>query len=296
MELRQLRYFAAVSEELSFSRAAIRLHISQPPLSTQIKSLEEEIGVQLFERSNRGVTLTAAGSVFYEEVRSILARLESARTKAQHADRGDVGTLGIGFVSLADYSILPPALKDFRARFPGVEVQLHELSTDAQILELRAARLDVGIGLGPVEEPDLSFEVVLREALVLAAPTGHTLIKRKGAVDLASLARESFIIPPRIIGPGLYDTIISLCREHGFAPRITQHARQMQTVISLVASGMGFALVPASMANLKLSGVEYRSLRGARADIELGVIRLRNAETPISNQFIATLKSRIDDI
>src|SRR6201996_1463791 len=273
VELRQLRYFAAIAEEGSFSRAAVRLHVSQPPLSTQIKSLEEELGAPLLARTNRGVSLTASGQVFYEEVRAILARLENARTRALQADRGDVGMLTVGFVSIADYGVLPPALKSFRAQFPLVEVQLHELTTDAQIRELRAARLDLGIGLAPVEEPDLEFESVLREELVLAAPAGHPAAKGAGAVDLHALSKEDFIVPPREIAPGLYDLIISYCRSFGFAPRITQHARQMQTVISLVSCSMGFALVPSSVCNLKRTGVRYRPLRGKPALVELGILR-----------------------
>ena len=204
MELRQLRYFIAVAEEGSFSRAAGRLHVSQPPLSTQIKGLEDELGVQLLERSNRGVSLTAAGLVFFEETRTALARLEHAKKEALRANRSDIGMLSIGFVSIADYGILPPALKNFRSNYPLVEVQLHELTTDAQIRELRAARLDLGIGLGPVDEPDLEFERVLREELVLAAPSGHPAAKGEGALDLRALSKENFIVPPREIAPGLY--------------------------------------------------------------------------------------------
>ena len=142
MELRQLRYFAAIVEEGGFSRAAERLHVSQPPLSTQIRNLENELGVQLLERSNRGVVLTTAGAVFYDEVQAVLARLEHARVKTVQTERGDIGMLSIGFVSIADYGILPPALKNFRTRFPMVEVQLHELTTDAQIRELAAVYKD----------------------------------------------------------------------------------------------------------------------------------------------------------
>lgn len=293
MELRQLRYFLAVAEEQSFSRAAERLHVSQPPLSTQIKSLEDEIGTQLLQRSNRGVTLTAAGTIFYSEVRASLTRLENAKSKAQHADRGDAGTLSVGFVSLADYGILPPTLKEFRSRFPAVEVQLHELSTDAQISELRASRLDIGIGLGPLDEPDLNFELVQREALVLALPHGHALAKAKSPINLTQLSKENFIAPPRALSPGLYDSITSLCRAHGFTPRITQHARQMQTVISLIAGGMGVALVPASIAKLKMAGVDYHRVKGAKADIEIGVIHRSDTETPIMKNFIVTLKSKV---
>ena len=290
MELRQLRYFVAIAEEGNFSRAAQRLHVSQPPLSTQIKRLEDELGVRLLQRTNRGVSLTAAGSVFYEETRAVLARLEHARGKALRADRGDIGMLAVGFVSIADYGVLPPALQHFRASFPLVEVQLHELTTDAQIRELRATRLDLGIALAPVSEPDLEFERLLREELVLAAPSGHPAAKGSGAVDLRALAKESFIIPPRDIGPGLYDLIISHCHAAGFAPRITQHARQMQTVVGLVSSGMGFALVPSSVRNLKRTGVLYRPLRGKAAWVEIGTLRRRDAQSTVRDHFADALR------
>lgn len=289
MELRQLRYFVAVAEEANFSKAALRLHVSQPPLSMQIKALEKELGVHLFARSNRGVTLTPAGREFFEEVRSLLERLEQARLRVQQTARGEAGTLSVGFVSIADYGILPPALKDFRARFPRVEVQLHEMTTDAQIRALRDARLDVGIGLAPVDEPDLHFKRVLREELVLAAPATHAVAKSDTPLDLRELARESFIVPPREIAPGLYDLTIGHCRAHGFAPRITQQARQMQTVISLVSCGMGFALVPASVSNLRRPGVVYRALRGKPARIELGVISPKQGHNPLRENFVKAL-------
>jgi DNA-binding transcriptional LysR family regulator len=291
VELRQLRYFIAVAEEGNFSRAAERLYVSQPPLSMQIKSLEEELGVRLFERSNRGVTLTAAGAVFFEETRTLLTRLEHAKCKALQVDRGDVGLLSVGFVSIADYSILPPTLKSFRASFPRVEVQLHELTTDAQIRELRAARLDLGVGLGPVDEPDLEFEAVLREELLLAAPAGHPALQGSGATDPRALAKASFIVPPREVAPGLYDLIISYCRSFGFTPSITQEARQMQTVIGLVASGMGVALVPSSVRNLKRAGVRYRSLLGKAALIESGILRRRDSDNRLTENFAQALRS-----
>lgn len=289
VELRQLRYFVAIVEEGGFSRAAERLHISQPPLSTQIKSLENELGVQLLERNNRGVSLTAAGSVFYEEAQATIARLEHARIRTMQTARGDFGMLSVGFVSIADYSILPPALKSFRAEFPMVEVQLHELTTDAQIRELRAARLDLGLALAPMDEPDLVFKGIMREELVLAAPATHPAAKGDGPLDLRTLSKAGFIVPPREIASGLYDLTIRHCHASGFAPQITQHARQMQTVIGLVSSGMGFALVPASVRNLQRPGVRYRRLRGKPALIELGTAHLRHAASPLTENFIKAL-------
>lgn len=290
MELRQLRYFMAIAQEGNFSRAAERLHVSQPPLSTQIKNLEEELGVRLLERSNRGVSLTAAGAVFFEEAAAVLARLELAKDKAVRAARGDIGTVSIGFVSIADYSILPSTLKRFRASFPLVEVELHELTTDVQIRELRAGRLDVGIGLAPVDEPDLEFESVQREELLLALPSGHPAARGSGAVDLRALSKASFIVPPREIAPGLYDLTISQCRSSGFIPRITQQARQMQTVIGLVSCGMGVALVPSSVRNLKRTGVQYRALLAKAGVVELGILRVRNTTEPIRERFVEALK------
>lgn len=290
MELRQLRYFIAIAEAGSFSRAAEILHVSQPPLSVQVKALEDELGVRLLDRTTRGVSLTAAGSAFFEEARAALTRLEHAKREARRAGCGDIGLLSIGFVSMADYGILPPALKSFRSSYPLVEVQLHELTTDMQIRELRASRLDLGVGLGPVEEPDMRFDRLLHEELVLAAPAAHPVMKGEGAIDLRALALESFIVPPRDIAPGLYDLIHSYCRSFGFTPRITQHARQMQTVISLVSSGMGFALVPSSMRNLKRSGVQYRRLRGRPARIELGILRVRGASGLLKDHFVEALR------
>jgi len=290
VELRQLRYFQAVAEEGSFSRAAERLHVSQPPLSVQVKALEDELGLRLLDRSNRGVTLTPAGEVFYEETRAALSRLEHARIAARHAGQGEIGTVSVGFVSLAGYGALPAALKRFRERFPRVDVELHELTTDAQIRELRAGRLDLGIALGPVDEADLVFETVSREGLLLAAPRGHPAVPRSGPVRLKALANEPFVIPPRDVAPGLYDLIVSLCRANGFTPRITQHARQMQTVIGLVAGGMGLALVPASVQSYRRPGVQYRPLQSATGSVTLGLLRPRDLETPVAARFVAVVK------
>lgn len=296
VELRQLRYFVAVAEEGSVSRAAQRLHLSQPPLSTQLRQLEDELGVRLFERSNRGIVLTAAGTVFQAEARAVLARLEQGKRQAREAGREDVGTLTVGFVSIAALGVLPPALKAFRARYPAVEVELHELTTDAQVRELRAGRLDLGVGLAPVEEADLQFEGVLREPLLLAAPASHALARGEGAVDLRAFAAEAFIIPPRPLAPGLYDVVMEQCRAAGFAPRVTQQARQMQTVIGLVAAGMGFALVPASVGSLRRVGVRFRRLRGRGPRVELGLLQPRRTVHPLREKFADRLRAAAREI
>lgn len=291
MELRHLRYFIAVAETGSFLQAAQRLHISQPPLSTQVKDLELELGVRLFERTNRGATLTPAGGAFYAEARAILSRLEHACIAAQRFDRADQGSIDVGFVSTADYSVLPPALKRFRASHPGVEVQLHELTTDAQMRELSSDRLDVGIALWPIDDDGTIFVPLLKERLVLAVPTGHAVARTKQPVSLATLSGERFVMVPRPLAPGLHDTTIAYCQSLGFVPQIHQYAKQMQTVISLVSSEFGLALVPESLQHLKRTGVCYRPLREDSPIVELGAIYRKLCQNPAVPRFVEMLRA-----
>lgn len=291
MELRHFRYFVAVAEERSFLRAAERLHISQPPLSTQIKDLESELGVRLFERTSKGIKLTAPGEAFYSECRAVLARVEHARLSAQRADRGDVGNLSVGFVSIADYGLLPPSLKCFRTRYPGVIVELIELTTNIQVNELGADRLDVGIGIAPIDHPELVFELVLQESLIVAAPAGHPLIGDDDIeVDLRRLADERFVLPPRELAPAIHDSFMECCRASGFAPTVTQYARQMQTVISLVSNGFGFALVPSSLRNLQRVGVRYLCLKEPAPAVDIGLIYKRRGANPVVKKFVHAVK------
>lgn len=295
MELRHLRYFMAIAEEGSFLRAAERLHISQPPLSTQIKNLESELKVRLFDRSPKGAVLTAAGGVYYAEARAVMARIEHARIAAQRAERGDEGRLEVGFVSTADYHVLPAALKQFRAQFPGVDVQLHELTTDAQIRELSAERLDLGIALGPVDDDELSFQPLLKERLILAAPRDHAIAKSNGPVSLRSMTAEKFVMVPRHLAPGLHDLTITFCSTVGFVPQISQYAKQMQTVISLVSSGFGFALVPESLQHLQRTGVRYVALRETSPWVETGAIFRRRHRNPAIPNFVEAVKMAAAD-
>jgi DNA-binding transcriptional LysR family regulator len=287
MELRHLRYFIAVAEERSFLRAAERLHMSQPPLSMQIRDLEEELGADLLTRSPRGVALTEAGKVFYAEARAVLARVEHARVSTRRAARGEQGRISIGFVSIVDYSFLPPALKLYRSRFPEVEVILHELTTDAQLSELAAERLDVGIALAPVEAPNLRWHALGSEPLVVAIPVEHPLAReRRRSVDPRLLSREAFVMIPRPLAPGYHDTFLAYCRSQGFSPHIAQQAAQMQTVISLVSNEFGVALVPASLRNLQRTGVAYLPLRGEQPKVDIGLIHRASDANPAIRTFL----------
>ena len=261
MELRHLRYFVAVATELHFGRAAKMLHISQPPLSMQIRALEEELGVTLLHRNRRQVSMTRAGQAFLHDAKQVLERVEQATLTARRAARGEIGELVAGFISVADYNLLPLVLREFRRRFPLVTLSLRELTTDAQIAELSEGRIDVGFLLPPVSEPTIESIPILREPLIAAIPAHHALAKGKAAISLASLSDSPFIMTPRHMAPGLYDDIVSFCRSAGFSPQVTQEAIQMQTIISLVSAEMGVSLVPESLQHLQRTGVIYKRLK-----------------------------------
>jgi DNA-binding transcriptional LysR family regulator len=268
-ELRHLRYFVAVAEELHFGRAAQRLHISQPPLSMQIRSLEDALGVQLFHRTQRRVALTQAGEAFLREARQILERAAGSVIAAQRASRGEVGQLALGFVSHANYHVLPPLLREFRARAPDVRLQLREATSDRLLEDLPEGRVDAAFVLPPLENPQLDHLVAWREPLVAALPARHPLAKRRGPLALAQLAEAPFILFPRRLAPQLHDDIVACCRAAGFSPRVEQEAVQMQTIVSLVSAEIGVALIPASIENLGRTGVVYRRLAQASPQTEV---------------------------
>lgn len=286
MELRHLRYFVTVAEELHFGRAARKLHISQPPLSMQIRSLEEELGVTLLNRNQRHVALTHAGNAFLGEARHILARIDQAVLVTRRAGRGEIGELAIGFISVADYNVLPIVLREFRARFPLVNLTLSESTSDAQVRDLVAGRIDVGFLLPPVSDPALSSAPILREPLIAALPARHPLARQPGRVALAKLKDAPFILFPRPMAPGTYDDILGFCRSAGFSPRVEQEAVQMQTIVSLVSAELGVALIPASLTNLQRTGVTYKSLREPSPLIEIHLAWRGGDEMPTLRVFV----------
>ena len=281
-----MRYFVTVASELHFGQAARKLRISQPPLSMQIRALEAELGVKLLNRTRRQVSLTPAGAAFLDEARQILERSEQAILVARRAARGEIGELAVGFISVADYNLLPLVLREFRRQHPTVSLSLKESTSDAQISDLMNSRIDVGFLLPPVSEPAIESVPVLHEPLVAALPEGHPLARKRGAIELASLAEAPFIITPRHMAPGLYDDIVSFCHASGFSPRITQEAIQMQTVISLVSAEMGVALIPHSLQNLQRTGVVYKSLKENSPLSEIRLAWRRNDQQPALQLFL----------
>lgn len=298
MELRHLRYFMAVAEELHFGRAAARLYMAQPPLSQQIRQLENEIGVLLFERTNRRVQLTEAGQVFFTDARAILERVDTAVERAQQAARGEAGWLGIGFVASAAYGILPDILRQFREQYPGVELTLEELHGGEQGEALREHRIHVGFTRLPADEEGVILECVVREPLLVALPTSHRLAPQE-TVPLTALEREPFIqFPPE--PQSHYATFVTrLCQEAGFTPNVVQKTGELATTVSLVAAGIGVAIVPGSVENLHRDGVVYRTITTRTPTgqtppiIELTMAYRANDSSPVLPHFLEIARQSI---
>lgn len=282
----QLRYFLAVAERLHFGRAAEALHISQPPLSRAIRALEASIGAALFVRTRRRVELTPEGARLLEGARRTLDQLQHVVEDLRRMSAGERGRLRLGFVSLADYGVLPGLLKAYKAARPGVELALREMLSPDQAAALAAGELDFGLLLPPVAGTELEHVVVQRESFVAALPARHRLARTRGRLAMRELGDENFVMAPRAIAPGLHDIVIGLATRAGFAPRVAQEAIQMQTVVSLVSSGLGVAVVPASVANLGRRGVVYREIADAHPKLDLWLAWRRGALGMAAREFV----------
>ncbi|SAL48851.1 LysR family transcriptional regulator [Caballeronia telluris] len=305
VELRLLRYFVTVAEEMHFGRAAARLAMTQPPLSQAIRALEDALGVALFARTKRSVELTPVGHDLLPEVRRLLSAAEALRPLAQSLARGEAGVLSLAFVSTADYGLLPSLLRDFGARYPGVRLQLTEATSDVQIEELIAGRIDAGLAIPPLPPRHvaaLSYLPVAREPLVVALPAELAAQLGQGApewadtpVSLRELASTPLVVFPRRLAPGFYDIIMGCYGACGLTPRIGQEAIQMQTIVSLVSAGMGVALVPQSLRNLRRTGVVYRPLAesgaGNGALVETGLVWRAAEVSPVLAGFIDIVRA-----
>jgi DNA-binding transcriptional LysR family regulator len=287
-ELWQLRYFLAVAEQLHFGRAAAALHISQPPLSRAIRALEQRLGVVLFARSRRRVELTPEGTRLLGEARRLLGQLERTVQEVRGMARGEEGRLRIGFVSLADYGVLPGLLKAFKSARPGIALALREMLSPEQAAALAAGELDFGLLLPPVSDAEpLEHLVVQRERFVVALPSSHRLAAGKGKLAVSALAGEPFVMVPRDIAPGLYDIVTGLAASAGISFNVAQEAIQMQTVVSLVSSGLGVAIVPGCIANLGRRGVVYREINDRHPRLDLWLAWPRGGLGTAARDFLA---------
>ncbi len=291
MELRHLRYFTAVAEELNFRRAAERLHVAQPALSAQVRQLEEELGARLLDRDRHHVALTAAGKVFLEHGRHVLRAAGEAVRAAGRAARGETGRLSIGFIAQLSYEWLPNVLRSFRRQFADVEITLTELTPTRQIEELVARRLDLGIiGLGlPDPHEELEVAVMSEEPLVVALPGDHPLAGRK-TLSLKELAKEKFIFTARADAPAFSPWLMALCYRAGFEPSVALEADRSPSALNYVAAGFGVAIFPAQIGRLAMPSIRFVPLDQTTPPYQLCAAWRRDNRTPALERFLTTAR------
>ena len=276
MELRWLQSFSTLADLLHFGRAAAALHLSQSALSVQIRHLEAALQVTLFERDRRSVSLTQAGKTFREDVGPLLRGLEAAGRKARRAAAGEVGTIRVTFVSAAAMQIIPPVVRHYKRCFPGVELQMRNLPTVHQVAALLRQEADVGFIRLPFDAEEIAMAPVHQEPFMCFLPKDHPLARME-RVDPRQLRREPFVAYARRQAPGFADRILSICLETGFSPEVVQDASEMQTILSMVASGLGVAILPRSAGGLGVTEMAMRPLAGEWPPSELGMATLRAA-------------------
>ena len=297
MELRHLRYFVAVAEEGHITRAAERLGIQQPPLSHQIRALERELGVQLFRRLPRGVELTEAGRSFIEDARAALARVGQGVEAAKRAARGEQGHLRLAVPPTAPFHpFVPQVILAFREAYPLVSLTMEENLRMETLDQLRGGQMDVAFLRASIAAPEgLVVHPLLEEPMVAALPSGHALARsapsQDAALPLRALAGETFIAYARQQGPALYEAMAAACLQAGFSPQLGQEAPRISTALSLVATGFGVTLVPASMRRMALEGVTYRDLAGAaQARAFLRIAARRDDSSGMVRNFVALVR------
>lgn len=286
MELRLLEQFVAVGEELHFGRAAERLFMSQPPLSMAMQRLEQEMGVSLLARNRRGVQLTAAGAVFLGEARQVLASVARAVELARQTAEGHVGRLRLGCMGPAVAAGLSDIVQSFMAAHPDVQMQLDEQISFRQLEMLRSGALDLAVVRLHGRHPDFCHtRLFCRDVYVAAVPADHPLA-RQCQVSLADVRGESIILYPRRMGPELYDAVIASCHEAGFSPHIVQEVATKSTTLALVASGLGIAFVPASLAKAGYNGVQFVPMRHGLPPVEMFWAWSKESMNPVTARFL----------
>jgi DNA-binding transcriptional LysR family regulator len=289
MELRHLRYFVAVAQELSFRGAAEKLHMAQPPLSTQIKALEQELGVRLFERSTRSVRLTAAGRVFLEEARTVLAASAQAQRRAREAEEGLAGVLRVGMIPPVAGAWLAAILRRFRQQFPAIQISLFELPSTEQFRRLRAGELDAGLLRLPVAYPELDYKLVRESRQVLAAPAGHRLAQ-KGRLEWRDFHDEELVLMHPNAQHGFYDAFFAHCAKAGAKPRPVQYVNDLPTMLWLISAGFGIAPTTATLAEVPRPGLVFLPLPAGLPPVQIVLTWPRDHNSPVLPQFCASFE------
>jgi DNA-binding transcriptional LysR family regulator len=282
---RDLRAFLAVAEELHFGMAARRMGIAQPPLSQQIKRLEEKVGCPLFVRDTRKVQLTEAGRVMLAGAKHALDGIGKTASDAHRASRGEMGTLSVGFPTILAVTLLPRIVRDFRKANPGITLQLLELSSVDQVERLRAGFLDLAFVNEPPSDPELEMVPVLIEPFVLILPATHRLARGKGPVAIKSVSDEPFIFFSRPSGIAIHDRFMALCKTANFTPHVVQESHTWSTIVGLVSSGLGVSVAPLCVSQLSLRGVVYRPIRPASFTTVTAMMWRKNDRRPALRRF-----------
>ncbi|MDX3906207.1 MAG: LysR family transcriptional regulator [Pigmentiphaga sp.] len=291
-ELKQLRQFEIVAEELNFRRAAERLHMSQPPLSVSIQNLEHEVGTRLLERSRHHVKLTPAGAVFLKEAQRTLRQARLCIERAQRAADGMEGLLRLSFVPSAALDLLPVLFKRFQREYPTVQLQLTAETTGRQVEALRRGTVDLALVVTPLtHQKGLKVTTLREQRFVLAVPAEHALSQQK-KVRMKDLAEEPFISFPASEGPGFVSALLNACQQAGFSPRVVQEAAQMQTVLTMVAGGLGVALVPAAMRTVHMPDVAFLDIADTRTPpgYTLAFVHQADSDNPVVGAFLAVVQ------
>ena len=286
--LRQLEVFVAVAEELNFGRAARRLHLSQPPITRLIQTLEEILGTPLFDRNKRQVLLTSAGISLLQEARHILLTVSDSVQTVQAVSRGEAGTVIVAFEGMAVFDLIPRSIRMFRERYPKVEVVLREMPSAEQVTALYDRRIHLGFAAGFVRDKRLESEIIASEDYMLILPKEHPAAESE-YVPLKRLADETFLMCPREHNPTLYDQLMLMCDQAGFRPRILPAPGDAQLILSFIAEGLGVAVGPQSLANLSRGGVVTRKLKPALPPSELTLLMRKGEDAPAVNKYVHLL-------
>jgi DNA-binding transcriptional LysR family regulator len=297
MELRHLRYFAAVAEQKGFREASRALHVSQPAISKTLTQLEEELGTKLFARAGRTVRLTPQGGIFYQETLRTLEQSDRAIEAAQRAARGEIGTLTLGFCSVATYGFLPSVVKQYKELIPGVKLFFREMTPPQQEVAFAQNQIDVGITRPPFTKKlsqELNVRTIIREPLLVALPEKHSFEGKR--MKLEDLSEESFIMYYRNGAPCIFDAILGMCRERGFTPKVEYEADIMQTALTLVAAGQGVAVVPICSLNLRSKGVRFLRLQPDNYRADLVIAWPKNSQSTVLHTFVKLIEKERNEI
>jgi DNA-binding transcriptional LysR family regulator len=291
MELRHLEYFVAVAEELNFTRAAERLSMAQSPVSEQVRKLERELGVTLFNRTTRSVELTPAGRIFYDRAKPVLTGARNAANSARLAGQGRLGRLALGFGGSTTYELMPQLIRAYKQRFPGVTLEVRsDLLTPVQVAGLLDDTISVGLLRPPVNADELVVEIMREEPLVALLPVTHPLASRVD-LDLFDLRDEDFISYPSSPPASVFLTATAACQQAGFTPRVHQEVADTSSLVALVAAGLGVALAPASIRHMRIPGATHRPLRGPAPTMTLALAYKAGPVPPVVRGYLETARS-----